>query len=139
MCDNSMRRFPNDDWKNVGIPCQVDKFGTFEPVQILYECDGPRIFTVENQDGNLMLAYLCDEEDDVFYFLVVPTTNQMVEVLLSGKKTVHEVLSQPWVWLLKQPCGGPIRKASSLDASSIPEDVLPQPWVYLDSVHSTGV
>lgn len=33
------------------------------PLQVLYEFDGPRIFSLSSREGNLLLAYLCDETD----------------------------------------------------------------------------
>ena len=43
-----------------------------EPVRVLYDFDGPRIFTCKDVNGTLFLAYQCGEDRETMRFLIVP-------------------------------------------------------------------
>lgn len=60
------KQFPND-WLVNGKP-ESNTWLDLEPVRVLYEFDGPRIFTCRDSAGNLFLAYQCGEEDQVMRF-----------------------------------------------------------------------
>ena len=61
-------------WNHDGKPIDPSRFKPFDPVEVLYEFDGPRIFTIRDADGELDLAYWSDEEQGVARYVVVPTT-----------------------------------------------------------------
>lgn len=69
--------------------------------EILYDFDGPKIFTIQNDRG-LFLAYFCDE-DLVHYierFIVVPTDDIEIEELKLCYRDMFSVLAKDELWLV---------------------------------------
>jgi hypothetical protein len=60
-------------WEISGKTCKIERFPSFEPVEILYEFDGPRVFTIRDDDGQLNVAYWSDEDDRVTRYVIAPT------------------------------------------------------------------
>jgi hypothetical protein len=71
---------------------------SFTPEKVLYEFDGPLIFTVRDADGSLLLAYQCGEDEDRNHYFVVPFDDERLADLTEGRMPVLEALSQPWAW-----------------------------------------
>ncbi|WP_139826442.1 hypothetical protein [Derxia lacustris] len=86
-------------WAVNGSECPSDSFDMSTLAEILYEFNGPQIFTVMSH-GRMQLWYASgdDFESNLRRFLVVPTSNIIIDQLKSGIKSVYEALSQPWVW-----------------------------------------
>lgn len=82
--------------------CPTSQFETWNsPSEVLYEFNGPRIFTTT--DGSLSwLWYECAEDDlnNSARYLVVPCNERLISNLKNGIKTVHDSLSQPWLWAI---------------------------------------
>ena len=70
------------------------------PVEILYDFDGPKIFTVKDKTNNLLLLYQCYEDDKLRRFLMVPTNDDTIRLLKSNELAVYVALKQPWSWYL---------------------------------------
>jgi hypothetical protein len=96
------------------------------PVEVLYEFDGPRIFSLSSRSGDLLLAYLCDEAPDRLNFLLAPSSTGSIERLRTGQLGVRDALDQAWIWVVS--CDRQWRiigaKISSFDA--LPESALPK-------------
>ena len=86
-------------WMIPGKPVSPTRFQPFEPVDVLYEFDGPRIFTLWDSEGELNLAYWSDEDDAICRYVVVPTTDKIVAALRQGGVSVYDALNQPRCWL----------------------------------------
>ena len=86
-------------WSIPGKPVSPARFQPFEPVDVLYEFDGPRIFTLWDSEGELNLAYWSDEDDAICRYVVVPTTGKIVAALRQGGISVYDALNQPRCWL----------------------------------------
>lgn len=112
-------------WKITGQEFTTDKFQPFEPEEILYEFDGPRIFTFRDQDQELFLAYWSDEDDDFNRFVVVPTSSAILKSLKSGETSVREALNQPRCWLCDVTHAGDLEKCQRVEFSQIPAECLP--------------
>lgn len=87
-------------WTISSPKVSVSQFETVDISEVLYEFEGPKIFTT-NGDGSLLrLWYECGEdfEAETLRYLVVPTSRAHIDQLKSGKKTVHDLLKQPWLW-----------------------------------------
>ena len=52
---------------------ELDRFQPFEPQDVLYEFDGPRIFTILDREEELNLAYWSNEYADAWQYVVVRT------------------------------------------------------------------
>lgn len=125
-------------WSVQGSECSIGFLGSMTPVDVLYDFDGPRIFTFQTADGDLMLAHQCDEDDEtgVARFVVVPTELAIIDQLRQGEITVRQALHQPWSWLVDRRFGGGICTAWRVSLQSLPEDALPEAGVYLSPEHA---
>lgn len=112
-------------WDVQGEPDKSKRFTSFEPVEILYEFDGPRIFTIRDCDNELNLVYWSDEDDRATRYVVVPTSTRILGDLRKGVLSVFDALNQPRCWL----CDVPLEETPALcfrvDFEAIPRDALP--------------
>lgn len=97
---NEIGEFRGDEEKYRGGPMNYGQtmVGTLEPVEVLVDFDGPRVFTSLAPDGAMLLAYVCDETGS--RLLVVPTDRETVDDLKSGRLALLTALTLPWVWLV---------------------------------------
>lgn len=70
------------------------------PIEILYDFDGPKIFTIKDKNNNLLLLYQCFEDDTIRRFLMVPTNDGIIRLLKSNELPVYTALKQSWAWFL---------------------------------------
>ncbi len=107
-------------------------FQSLEPVRVLYEFDGPRIFTVSSQSGDF-LAYLSTESDSTSSarYILAPTGDAMVTALEEGTRTVFEALAQPWIWIVDVGFDGQVKQGWRTSIGEIPAEMLPKPHVML--------
>ena len=107
-------------------------FQSLEPVRVLYEFDGPRIFTVSSPFGDF-LAYLSTESDSEASarYILAPTGDAMVTALEEGTRTVFEALAQPWIWIVDVGFDGQVKQAWRTCIGAIPAESLPKPYVML--------
>lgn len=113
-------------WQPQGVLISSDRFGEIEPLSILYEFDGPRIFTFRDSLGELLLAYLCAEDDSASRYVVVPIDDFRVDELVQGRKSMREALDQPWTWLVDVPFGQLPHLAWRMNTADLPSWVLPK-------------
>jgi hypothetical protein len=111
--------------KTLGRPIPDSRFKPFKPADVLYDFDGPRVFTVVDSEGELNLAYWSDEDEDVARYVVVPTTSRIVEELQNGDISVYDALDQPRCWLCDVNKVGDIVLLQRVDFDSLPRDALP--------------
>ena len=107
--------------------CTPQRFGVFQPDEVLYEFDVPMIFTFMGEDG-LFLAYLCAEDNDTqtVRYLIVPANKKLIDELKTGSKTVFEALNQPWLWVVDVSYEGVINAAWQVDdIAQIPDTAKP--------------
>ncbi len=102
-----------------------------DPVHVLYEFDGPRIFTCKSNAGDVFLAYLSDEEANVMRFVVVPFSAELEAMLTSGRLTVRQALDRNPAWIFDVGYDWRARRAWSIDINKLPTDALPIPGVML--------
>lgn len=123
-------------WEPSSKKVDAARFGPFEPEEVLYECDGPRIFTFRDTDDELNLAYWSGDDlltrpaDDRSErprdrFVVVPTDNRILAALKRGEISVLQALAQPRSWLCDVFFDGELASCWSVDFSQIPGDHLP--------------
>jgi hypothetical protein len=112
-------------WQVDGNACDPQQFAPFEPNEVLYAFDGPRVFTHRDADGELNLAYWSDGDGQLDRYVVVPTTPTVIDLLRTGSISVHEALDQPRCWCLDVTFDGQVGKCRRIDFRSIPPDALP--------------
>lgn len=116
-------------WEIAGQPAALERFKPFEVTEILYEFDGPRIFTLEDADGELCLAYWSDSDKRYSRYVVVPTALKIVKGLRSGRISVFDALDQSRCWLCDITHNGDLASCIRVNFDDVPRDALP--------VHST--
>src|SRR5438128_291687 len=104
---------------------------SLEPDRVLYEYDGPRVFTCKDSLDNMYLAYLCDEDTSLMRFLVVSFSARLLDDLTSGKINMRDALSRPRAWLVDVDNDWRITRSWRVDIEAVPDDVLPRPGVML--------
>lgn len=118
------------DWTVTAQQFDVASFQGITQEEILYEFDGPRIFTARSDMGEL-LFYLADEKDGVCRYIVAPTNASIIDLLKSGVRSVRDALNQPWVWFLDTKYDGNPVAAWKGTLADAPADALPLPGVML--------
>lgn len=118
------------DWVISGPAADVACFGRFEPVEILYEYDGPRIFTANSTLGEL-LCFLADDDGKTLRYIAAPTNPNILEKLKNGYRPLRDALDQPWVWFVDFGYDGAPVAAWQGTLADAPADVLPQKGVML--------
>ncbi|MEX0713988.1 MAG: DUF6575 domain-containing protein [Pirellulales bacterium] len=118
-------------WTIAGKPIDPARFRPFEAVDVLYEFDGPRVFTMYDAEGELNLAYWSDENETVYRYVVVPTTEKILDSLRKGSLSVFDALNQPRCWLCDISPNGDISQCQRVDFEAIPRDSLPVPGTML--------
>jgi hypothetical protein len=101
------------------------RFKPFDPVEVLYEFDGPRIFTILDNDGELNLVYWSDEDEKNTRYIVVPTSVKILDELRKGVLSVFDALNQPRCCVCDVALDGRLTGCSLVDFQAIPRDALP--------------
>ncbi len=112
-------------WNISGNSVPIERFQPFEPAEVLYEFDGPRIFTLQDADGELNLVYWSDENDKVERYVVVPTNAKIIAALKTGSVSVFDALNQPRCWLCDANHQGNLTACQRVEFDAIPRDSLP--------------
>lgn len=118
------------DWIVTAQQFDVANFQGISQEEVLYDFDGPRIFTARSAMGEL-LFYLADEKDGVCRYIVAPTNASIIGSMKSGLRTVRDALNQPWVWFLDTQYDGRPVAAWKGTLADAPMDALPRPGVML--------
>lgn len=106
----------------------VAALGALTPAEILYDFDGPCIFTAQTPLGVEVLAYLAEdlEDEGLLRFIVATTSEVTVNELKSGTLSVREALDRGSLWMVDvnhEYC--PVR-AFSVRSEQLPEDAMPE-------------
>ena len=104
---------------------ELDRFQPFEPQDVLYEFDGPRIFTILDREEELNLAYWSNEYADAWQYVVVPTSPAIVQALRSGAMAVFDALNQPRCWLCDVSHAGEVVDCHRVEFETLSPDALP--------------
>lgn len=118
-------------WTPNSSPTDLGRFPNLDPVEVLYEFEGPRIFTVLDRDQELNLAYWSDEEGDCWRYIIVPTSEPILKELKTGQISVWDALNQPRLWICDTNLEGNPTAVYREHFEHIPGDVLPAPSAML--------
>ena len=115
----------------------VEDIGQLLPVDVLYEFDGPLIFTSVSPQGRELLAYASFSVDastepkshvgnGFTRFLVAPTSSRIIAKLKKGAITIYDALDQPLLWAADIDDSGVVTSAAELrQLSDVPARFLP--------------
>lgn len=89
-------------WPIISNPISPQPFEALHIAEVLYEFDGPKIFTTVGCDSLLRFWYESaeDREEKLIRYLVTPTSPSLIQQLKAGHKTVHDLLKQSWLWVV---------------------------------------
>jgi hypothetical protein len=105
----------------------LDALGDLAPEEILYEFDGPCIFTARAPSQALLLAYLIEEIDDesLLRYLVTTTSPSTVRELREGLIPIRQALTRGSMWLADLSFSLAPQRIFAIEADELPEDALP--------------
>jgi hypothetical protein len=112
-------------WHVNGTPAPTDWLD-LEPTKVLYDFDGPRIFTCKSRDDLPYLAYQCGEGQNLVRLLIVPLSEDMERGLIHGQVAVRDSLCQPDAWLFDVDDDWKVQKAWKVDVLTLPPNALPE-------------
>lgn len=118
-------------WSGLRRSVAAGIFTSMRPEEVLYDFDGPQIFTFYSKLGQLCLAFLCEEFEDFERFLVVPVRPSDVEALKSGGMTLRDALTRSWMWVVDRSFSEQIARIWSVTEQDLPAEALPLPGVLL--------
>jgi hypothetical protein len=120
-------------WTVATRPANWPLLDSLAPKHVLDEYDGPRLFTVESAEGDLLLAYLCAQDDDIERFLIVPADAALVSAIDQSKITLREALiGRGWAWLVDRKKDGVLSNLCKVEPTLLPTSALPRAGVRLD-------
>ena len=114
-------------WDVPGSEVRIDRVGTLEPVEVLVDVDGPRLFVARTAEGEELLVVQCAEEPDRSGWLAVPTHAGVVDLVRGGEVPLLDALRQPWAWLVTQALDGTISRILRVRVDDLPAAALPEP------------
>ena len=117
-------------WPVIGV--QLDtSWLDMQPIRILYEFDGPRAFTCQDNGDNLYLSYQVDEDERALRFLVVPFSKELERRLTTGMIDVWNALFQEEAWLFDLDNQWQPSRAWKVNFEDLPQNAIPKPGVML--------
>ncbi len=123
-------------WEVHGQPIDGGDWESLRPDRVLFEFDGPLMFTVKDKKGGLNLAYFCDGSETatpvVRRYFVAVSSPHIVEALVTGRCSMRESLDQPRTWLVDVGTDWAVRRYWAVSPGDMPPDALPPPSVRLD-------
>lgn len=116
----------------------LELVGPMTPVEVLYDFEGPCIFTAHTAAETRVLAYLSEplEDEGLLRFVVSTVSEATVSALKDGMVSVREALERGSLWLVDLGQDQVPRRAFAVRAEQLPEDALPAPstmlWSHLE-------
>lgn len=101
------------------------------PLDVLVFFDGPLTFTFHDVSGGLMLAHLCDEQEEKLRYVVAPTSSKIIDRLKNGSISIRSALDQPLMWLIDTDAEGMVHRAWVAHPDKLPNEALPAADVML--------
>ena len=102
-----------------------------EPVVLLYDFDGPKIFTCKDSAGNTYLAYQCGEDLNFMRFLVVPFDEDSLRRLIVGEDNVRDSLTSDVAWIFDVDFQWSPVVAWCINVDSLPDGCIPRAGVMI--------
>lgn len=119
-------------WAHIGIKAAWPEIETLDPEQVLDDYDGPRLFTVRDRNGGLLLAYHCGEDRQAERFLLVPADTALVTEIEANTLSLRAaLLGRGWAWIVDRHRNGTLDGPFKVDPRALPDDVLPAEGVCL--------
>ncbi|MEO5374922.1 MAG: hypothetical protein H7840_11675 [Alphaproteobacteria bacterium] len=118
------------DWEVHGESDESLQLDQLRPVEVLYDFDGPHVF-VFCSAGRKFLANLLDQAGERSRFLIAPTSENIINELKTGLRSLLEALNQPWIWVAEVDGSAIKQSLWHVSLTSLPAAVLPEPGLML--------
>lgn len=102
-----------------------------EPVRVLYDFDGPRIFICKSVTQELFLAFQCGEENRIMRFLIVPFSEDLERRLTAGEINLRDALTRPLAWVFDVNYGWEVVGVWKVEIDDLPANVIPKAGIML--------
>ncbi|WP_248919502.1 hypothetical protein [Pseudomonas entomophila] len=125
-------------WPITSPAISTQPFEDLQIAEVLYEFDGPKIFTTLDQDGFLRFWYESkeDRDDKLIRYLVTPSSALLIQQLKCGHKSVHDLLKQSWLWAVDLRYDMSPSRAWHLESlDEVPAKFKPEPHATLCPEH----
>lgn len=117
-------------WNPPDRPIPVEYFGSLEPEIVLVDYGYPILFTSRTAARQQLLVFHMEEATTPRYaarYLAAPTTEATLDDLKSGRQSIHQALTQSWLWVVDKAEDGSIARSAQVEVSDLPDDALPAP------------
>ncbi|NEH46888.1 hypothetical protein GR215_34390 [Rhizobium leguminosarum] len=119
-------------WDIPTRPSSWLKVSRLDPVRILDEYEGPKLFTVAADDGQELLVYQCAEDAERSRFLLVPSDEGLISDLEANRIALRDALTRAgWSWIVDRTRDGNLTQPASMNTRDLPPKALPSAGVKL--------
>lgn len=119
-------------WPVEGNAVDWPKLSHLRPESVLDEFDGPRLFTLRTDQGELLLAYFSGEDHDKERFLLVPAGDTLINAINDNRISLRDALTvQGLAWTIDRMRDGSLSEVRQIRQSDLPASALPVPNVFL--------
>lgn len=118
-------------WNVPGRAVDPHQFSPLRPTKVLYDFDGPKIFTFHDREGEMYLAHWCDEDNDFTRYMVVAFSSRLLARLEKGLLSIRDALEQPRAWIVEEDGKGNVSSCWRIEVADLPEEILPSPGALL--------
>jgi len=102
-----------------------------KPIRVLYDFDGPKIFTCKDQTGQPFLAFQCSVDRSTMRYLVVPFGDGLETRLTNGDINVRDALTRPKMWVFDLDNSWQPVRCWRVSVDDLPSHLLPRPGAAL--------
>ena len=106
---------------------------TLDPIRVLDDLNGPRIFLCKDVPGNQFLAYMCGAERGLVRYLVVPCDEDLERRITSGEINLRDALTNERAWICDLSANWIVSKSWQVNVDDLPWKARPLPGVMLHS------
>ena len=106
---------------------QLDILGILTPSEVLYEFEGPCIFTAKTTNDTIVLAYLSEdlEDEKCLRYIIATTSEKTIDKLKRCVISVRDALIEGSLWLVDFDYKYRPMRAFSVRSEQLPDDAMP--------------
>ena len=113
-------------WSPPKPPDPQPLIASIEPVEVLYDFDGPVLFVAAYGFSSL-LCYKIEEVGTSSQYILSPTNPDALAQLKAGKLALRSAIVQPWMWAVEVDADYCVVHSWLLKPALVPNEILPEP------------
>lgn len=118
-------------WSVANPSMPTDHLGRVEPDEVLYQFDGPLLFTAHVGLSEMLLSKI-EETESTDIFIATPTSRPTISALERGILSVRGAFGYDECYIVELDKSGNVPRYWKTSIDLIPEELLPDPGVGLD-------